>query len=785
MYELVNTSLHNGLIPGTHGFAAVAMTKGLPDALRTRLEAYCAYSHRTSVHDAKYFTENPVNWLHVILPQGEHVMGRVAPAEFDYTGRTNRLARLLVFSKNEIPSIGGASVLRRNMSRLSESWVGEARWLEADKLTVGRLRLEIPPTNCDAPSWRGMFGNAEGLKFAKGFARLLAKNLATTGRTIYFKTSTAHDVDGTKLLALFADLIDLLPAEDRRCVTFSTYPAALPQGTVCHLRGVYDRDRVFDASATAQPWVDCEKGVVCNTSLLPPEEVIQVRRTEPKVMAPPARMVQRPLPEYGGKQQAATAWKLSQKKDGTKSLLVGIMATVTILLLAAAAFGVYLWRDAQRKRQENEREIQLAKEAAKRKEDAAAKALSEAKEQSKREAAIIAKAEMEQKKAEEDKRRADAKRKRDEEQKRLQEAAKREREEAYAKAKREAKKPQRDEPSEFAEVKSVKEIDGPVGILKIAEGQDHVDLNGKLKLFWYDGSGTLTNCAVCSSAKKTIGQVRTGGALSYGCKDHPDKDYDRSCLIWYDAKSQTAYWQWSPIYNKAPAEWFAKTDTIDLVAMCFGGSEEISKTWEMHCGAPCFNICWVTADKGQIPLPPLNERLLKLEKLLKVYEEWENKKQKQEPKTDKDKGHLTEYVNLLERVKEAKKEYEQQSTKLETMQKEVNDPKNKQKQEQIRKEISGARKKIEQIFNETKKMERKWENTDKLQKSLWSKLEFNNCKITGWDELLKNLDEQIAKVKESHPPVKKETEEATDQNRMREIIRHSKFYITKVEGTKQ
>ena len=100
MYELVSSSLPNGLIPGSHGFATVAMTKGLPDVLRTRLEAYCAYSHRTSTHDATYFTENPVNWFHVTLPQGEHVMGRVAPADFDYTGRTNRLARLLVFSKN-------------------------------------------------------------------------------------------------------------------------------------------------------------------------------------------------------------------------------------------------------------------------------------------------------------------------------------------------------------------------------------------------------------------------------------------------------------------------------------------------------------------------------------------------------------------------------------------------------------------------------------------------------------------------------------------------------------
>ena len=42
MYELVNTSLPNGLIAGTHGFATVAMTKGVQDVLRGRLEALCA-----------------------------------------------------------------------------------------------------------------------------------------------------------------------------------------------------------------------------------------------------------------------------------------------------------------------------------------------------------------------------------------------------------------------------------------------------------------------------------------------------------------------------------------------------------------------------------------------------------------------------------------------------------------------------------------------------------------------------------------------------------------------
>ena len=224
MYELVNTSLPNGLIAGTHGFSTVAMTRGLSDALRTRLEAYCAYSHRSSAHDATYYAENPVNWFHVVLPQGEHVIGRVSPAEFDYTGRTNRLARLLVFPKAEMPAIGGVEILKIEKARFIEPWTGDARWLELDKVTPGRLRLSPPVVNGKTPAWRMLLGDKEGFSIAKGFARLLSKNMKNGGRTIYFKTSAKHDVDGLNLLGLFTDLIELLPVDERRDVTFSTYP---------------------------------------------------------------------------------------------------------------------------------------------------------------------------------------------------------------------------------------------------------------------------------------------------------------------------------------------------------------------------------------------------------------------------------------------------------------------------------------------------------------------------------------------------------------------------------
>lgn len=280
MYELINTSLPNGLIAGTHGFATVAMTKGVSDVLRGRLEALCAYTHRTSVHNATYYQQNPVNWFHVILPQGEHVVGRVAPSDFDYTGRTNRLARIRVFAANDMPSVGGAEILTKERIWFSQPWQGDPHYLDEDKSTCGHLRILNPLQISSAPAWDALFGKG-GSRYAQQIAWQVEKNLSAGGKAVYFKTSTAWDVSGEKLLGLFVDVINLLPVESRARVTFSTYPVSLPGGIGCNLRGVYDRDKFFDASTATQAWVDCENAKVVHAEMLPTSDTI--RKIEPNV----------------------------------------------------------------------------------------------------------------------------------------------------------------------------------------------------------------------------------------------------------------------------------------------------------------------------------------------------------------------------------------------------------------------------------------------------------------------------------------------------------------------
>lgn len=271
MYELINTSVPNGLIAGTHGFATVAMTKGMPDVLRMRVESLCAYPHRTSAHDQSYYTENPVNWFHLMLPSGDHVVGRTAPAEFDYTGRTNRISRVMHFGSHEMPAVGGAYVLSSEVSWFGEGWSGDPQFLKDDKLTSGKLRMAAPTSDVSPRHWIAMFG-PKGQEYARRFATLLANNVCGTGKSIFFKTSTSFDSDGTRLLGLFSDLINLLPEELSAQVTFSTFSACVPNGVTCHLRGVFDRDRAFEVASTLQPWVDCENRAIKHAELLPQEE---------------------------------------------------------------------------------------------------------------------------------------------------------------------------------------------------------------------------------------------------------------------------------------------------------------------------------------------------------------------------------------------------------------------------------------------------------------------------------------------------------------------------------
>lgn len=346
MYEIINTSVPNGLIAGTHGFATVAMTKGMPDAIRRRVENFCAYPHRTSAHDATYFTENPVNWFHLMLPGGDHVVGRTAPAEFDYTGRTNRISRTLHFASREMPISGGAYVLTAESSRFCENWHGEPRYLPLDKTTAGRLQLDNRPSGYEPTYWIQMFG-ADGKAYAQKFAALLEQNMRTS-KGIYFKASKA-DNDGKRLLGLFADLINILPDEIAAQVTFSTFATCVPNGVACHLRGIYDKDRAFETASALRPWVDCENCCVKHPEMLPqPIEkksnlTTDTRASSVREEASSARPDLRIRRDRTDARESQRGVGRSYRPESTPSQFPKYLMFGGVLFLLVAAVGLYVF----------------------------------------------------------------------------------------------------------------------------------------------------------------------------------------------------------------------------------------------------------------------------------------------------------------------------------------------------------------------------------------------------------------------------------------------------------
>ena len=268
MHELINTSVPNGLIPGSHGFSTVAMTRGMSDMLRTKLEMLSGYSHVYSGHDDQYFIQNPESWNHLILATGEHIFSRVAVAPFDYTGRTNRLAHHVVLSSQEIATFNPVDILKNGLyGILSAPWEGEPRWLESRD--VQTFIANVPPvTDCTPILWKEILG-AGSERFIAQLATYYANLVTGKGRPICLVRSAQQIGNGAKMLALAKELIALLPPNVRHLATFSTYAPLFPAGVKCDLRVITENDPHLAQIRQHSFCIDWGSSGVLNGALLP------------------------------------------------------------------------------------------------------------------------------------------------------------------------------------------------------------------------------------------------------------------------------------------------------------------------------------------------------------------------------------------------------------------------------------------------------------------------------------------------------------------------------------
>lgn len=592
MLELANTSLPNGLIPGTHGFATVAMTRGIPDALRVRLEAFCAYTHKSSAHDDTYRTQNPVNWFHAILPQGGHVLGRVAASDFDYTGRTNRLARLLVLRPQEMPRCGAAAILAAETGRLSEPWTGEPRHLSEDRDGLRRIAALAAPLNPVPRNWIALFG-AEGATLAKRVARQLEKNIPGGRRPIYFKTSTTFDPDGTRLLALFSDVIGLLPQESRASVTFSTYPDALPGGTGCLLRGAFEGDKLFAAASATQAWIDCPAGRVVHAELLPEAEtkpastsMVSVAGRAPQgtatkpAMSTASSPVGGPRPSTNATQarrsKASFLNKAEQERNADRKFYT-ILAACAAIVIVAFAIGAVIMLNNQRKQrtEENQRlaEDKREKEEARRQFEKGQQELKEREEERKRKEEEIRQAADRAKDAQ-----------------RIE--VERRHEDSTIKVETAETKPgdvQQDDSSRkddcpaFCHATKLEIID-----INKLNASDFMEAHPKMSAFLYSEEPSLL-----WSTNVVVKPIPDGAGKSF--RPAHNKIANKNCghfTIYYDAEKKEAFWLWKewPKDAKKGELWFENAESHDLWRDIFGGEDNVGKFFKSMAGTPIFTI---------------------------------------------------------------------------------------------------------------------------------------------------------------------------------------------------
>lgn len=221
-FELVYSSVEEGLFPGTRGFCVVAATQGIPNELLRRMEALSGYRHKYEPGDPR----NPVvaHFTKLTIAGTNYfVLSRVSDAGRDYSGRSNKLAHHIALTQQELLPCGPAEIL--------------AHWQQVLPLPSLQPAFLPPRTvacnsqpKASADVWQKYAGDAS-------WARVIAYRLATSPAGAYEWFICPADAEP---LLFVRELIGQLPASARWHVTFSTWHVLLPGHVECAMRFVYD-----------------------------------------------------------------------------------------------------------------------------------------------------------------------------------------------------------------------------------------------------------------------------------------------------------------------------------------------------------------------------------------------------------------------------------------------------------------------------------------------------------------------------------------------------------------
>lgn len=222
-YELVFTSASRGLRRGASGFCTVAATDGIPRALQDKLESLSGYRHTEAAHGHA----PPVNYSHLtvrIQRNIYHVVSRIGDPGMDYSGRSNKIAHHLALTGTELGRFPlGPAPLFSDDNFWHESWDDDPETLDP-----GRLPRSNTEQMDGFSTWEEVFGDA-------GWAGIMGHGVADG-----MKSVSVIVPDTVNTLTLLNEALQLVPAEDRWKVCFSTYYSRHVSGMQCHWRFVLD-----------------------------------------------------------------------------------------------------------------------------------------------------------------------------------------------------------------------------------------------------------------------------------------------------------------------------------------------------------------------------------------------------------------------------------------------------------------------------------------------------------------------------------------------------------------
>ena len=221
--ELIYTSSPQGLKPGSRGYCTVAASAGLSPRAVSVLESLSGYRHAESPTERDVpAAGNPILWSHLLTPNGQSILSRVADAGLDDAGRKNKIAHHRLLDPSERSAAGPSAMIRANP--FCQRWEGAPRKLGQTQLVPGSCEPNATdPTNGNA--WHAITGDTIG-------ATRLAETVSAN-QEAYLIFDPSMD-----LLALVYEAMSLLSPKQRWQTTFCTYTTVLPAGLRCQWRFV-------------------------------------------------------------------------------------------------------------------------------------------------------------------------------------------------------------------------------------------------------------------------------------------------------------------------------------------------------------------------------------------------------------------------------------------------------------------------------------------------------------------------------------------------------------------